>query len=63
MLYFDASYLLKCYVLESVYLRAAGALHLVHSRDSGFTEIDRSDRHLLEAASFFKLKGRNILAS
>ena len=44
------------------YLRAGDALHLGCARAHGFREIYSNDRHLLAAAAFFDVHGRNILA-
>ncbi len=48
-------------VPESLFLRAADALHLFCARDNGFSEIYSNDRHLLEASNFFDLKGCNVI--
>ena len=45
----------------STYLRVADALHLLCAVEHGFKEIFSNDRHLLTAASVFKIKGRNII--
>ena len=44
----------------SVFVRSGDAIHLVSARIAGFGEIWSSDRHLLEAASHFRLTGRTV---
>lgn len=44
---------------SAVFIRSADAIHLVSARSAGFTEFWTSDRHMLEAARHFKLKGRS----
>lgn len=51
--YFDAP--------ATVFLRAADALHLACARQQGFAEVFSHDRHLLDAAALFELKGVNII--
>ena len=45
----------------AVFIRSADAFHLVSAVEYGFKEIYSNDRHLLKAASSFKIKGCNIL--
>lgn len=43
-------------VPKSVFLRAADAIHLSSARASGFTEVYTTDRHMIAAASHFRLR-------
>ena len=47
---------------DTVFLRAADALHLACAEEQGFTEIYTHDRHVLAAASVFGLVGKDIIA-
>ncbi len=51
MIYLDSNYIVRCY------------LHLTSASEHGFLEIYSHDRHLLKAASFFGLKGIDIISS
>ncbi len=44
-----------------VFLRASDALHLACARKHGFREIHSNDQHLLAAAKYFGLRGRNVM--
>jgi len=44
----------------SVFVRSADAIHLVSAREAGFQEIWTNDRHMLAAASHYRLKGRSV---
>lgn len=43
-----------------IWLRAADALHLVSASENGFETIFSNDRHLLEAAPAFGLRGKKV---
>lgn len=46
---------------ESVFVRTADAVHLVTAKTNGLSHIYSSDTHLLAAAPYFGLEGRNII--
>ncbi len=45
-----------------IFLRTGDAIHLATASEAGFKEIYSNDKHLLAAATLFKLKGVNLLA-
>jgi predicted nucleic acid-binding protein len=47
---------------SNIFLRTGDAIHLATAAEAGFKEIYSNDRHLLAAASLFKLKAINPLA-
>jgi predicted nucleic acid-binding protein len=47
---------------STTFLRASDAFHLATAVENNFKEIYSNDKHLLAAASIFKLKGVNPLA-
>jgi predicted nucleic acid-binding protein len=44
----------------NAYVRTGDAIHLECARRNGFSEIFSGDRHLLEAARLFGLRGRSV---
>jgi uncharacterized protein len=46
---------------SNIPVRAADALHLVCAAENGFTSIYSHDRHMLAAAEYFGLEGKDIL--
>jgi predicted nucleic acid-binding protein len=46
---------------SNIFVRAADALHLTCAAENGFTSVYSHDRHLLAAAEYFGLEGKDIL--
>jgi predicted nucleic acid-binding protein len=46
---------------HTTYLRALDALHLACAKENGFQEIYTNDRHMLDGAQYFQLKGINLI--
>ena len=46
----------------AVFLRAADAIHLATAAECGFRAVYSNDVHLLAAAEFFGLEGRDVIA-
>ena len=46
---------------SNIYVRAADALHLACAAENGFSAVYSHDRHLLAAAEYFRLEGRDII--
>ena len=46
----------------SVFLRAADAIHLATAAESGFRVVHSNDGHLLAAAKYFGIEGKNVIA-
>ena len=45
----------------AVFLRAADAIHLATAAESGFRIVYSNDAHLLAAAKYFGIEGRNVV--
>jgi predicted nucleic acid-binding protein len=46
---------------STTFLRAVDALHLACAKENGFREIYTNDRHMLDGAQYFNLKGINLI--
>jgi predicted nucleic acid-binding protein len=45
----------------TAYLRAVDAIHLTCAKENGFGEIYTNDRHMLDCARYFSLRGINLI--
>jgi len=43
------------------FLRALDAIHLTCAKENGFSEIYTNDRHILDCAKYFQVKGVNLI--
>jgi predicted nucleic acid-binding protein len=46
---------------STAFVRSGDALHLACAEEHGFDEVYTNDRHMLEAARYFRVAGVNIL--
>ncbi len=46
---------------STVFVRSGDALHLACAQDQGFKDVYTNDRHMLQAARYFKLTGVDVL--
>jgi predicted nucleic acid-binding protein len=46
---------------SNVYIRAGDAMHLACAAANGMTEVFSNDRHLLNAAEYFGVRGTNVI--
>lgn len=44
-----------------VFLRTGDAVHLISARERGFTEVHSNDRHLIAAAPYVGMTGRDVI--
>jgi predicted nucleic acid-binding protein len=45
----------------TAFLRAVDAIHLACAKENGFGEVYTNDRHMLDCAQYFNLKGINLI--
>jgi hypothetical protein len=46
---------------STVFVRSGDALHLACAEEQGFDEVYTNDRHMLEAARYFRVTGVNVI--